>query len=562
MTIPILRPFQVQLKSEVIQSWNQGAQNVLMRLDTGGGKTVTLSDIIRGNVGGSCVIAHRQELVGQLSLTLARYGVRHNLIAADATCRNIAKMHVEELGYSLYDPGSQCVVASVDTLVKRELDPRWVKSVTLWVTDEGHHLVVGNKWHTAIERFPGARGLLPTATPKRADRKGLGRATEAEPNDGVADVMVQGPPMRWLIDNGYLTDYRVVCPPSDLQMLEDVSASGDWSSKQLREAAKRSHIIGDVVKAYLAYARGKLGVTFSTDVETANEQTAAFRLAGVRAETLTGKTDDYVRRAILKKFAAREIDQIVAVDIISEGFDLPAIEVASMARPTASLSLYMQQFGRTLRPMDGKGKALILDHAANIIRHQGPPDKPRPWTLSRGERAPSGPSDAIPMRVCAGPANDTHPAGGCFEPYELIYKKCPHCGYYMEPASRSSPKAVDGDMQELDQAVLAKLREAVEAVDMSVGERRGELMRMGIPHVGFARMVNLHEAGQEAQAVLRAAMMQEAGWWHAEGLTDSEIQKRFFLTYHVDVMTAQALKPKEADALAAKIVARFPKYAG
>lgn len=540
MTIPTLRPFQVQLRGEVEQAWNQGAINVVMRLDTGGGKTVTLASIVRDHVGCVCIIAHRQELVGQLSLTLARYGVRHDLIAADNTKRSIARLHVEELGYSLYDPGSRCKIASVDTLVRQELPPGWAEMVTLWVVDEGHHLVEDNKWHRAIGRFvhPACRGLLPTATPKRADGKGLGRG-----EGGVADVMVQGPPMRWLIDQGYLTDYRIICPPSDLELLEQVGASGDWSTKQLREAAKRSHIVGDVVRCYLQWARGKLGITFSTDVETATEITAAYRLAGVRAETLTGKTDDHVRRAILRRFAAREIDQIVAVDIISEGFDLPAIEVASMARPTASLALYMQQFGRTLRPLEGKGKALILDHAANVIRHQGPPDKPRLWTLERAPRGVRGDPGGIPLRVCT----------ACYEPYERVFRVCPHCGHYEEPQSRASPKAVDGDLQELDPQVLAKLREGVAAVDMSRADRMAELMEKGGTHQMIVGNCNRHDERQAAQAELRAAMEGFGGRCLVLGMTDSEMQRRFYFTYGVDVMTAQALGTNEARALASRI---------
>jgi superfamily II DNA or RNA helicase len=514
--------------------------------------TVTLADIVRDHNGASAVIAHRQELVGQLSLTIARYGVRHNVIAADATRRNIARLHVEELGYSLIDPGSRCVVASVDTLARQDLPPALAAMVTLWIVDEGHHLVEDNKWHRAIEKFthPGCRGLLPTATPKRADGKGLGRD-----QGGVADVMIQGPPMRWLIDQGYLTDYRIICPPSDLQILVDVSASGDWSSKQLREAAKRSHIVGDVVTQYLKWARGKLGITFATDVETAVEMTGAYRIAGVRAETLTGKTDDYARRHILRRFAAREIDQIVAVDIISEGFDLPAIEVASMARPTASLALYMQQFGRTLRPLEGKGKALIIDHAANVIRHQGPPDRPRVWSLERSRNS-NGPSDAIPFRVCVGPAKlPTHPIGGCFEPYERIYRECPHCGYYPEPATRSSPKAVDGDMDELDPAVLAVLRQDIAAVDMSRPDKMADLMAKGGSHMMIMANVNRHEERREMQDALRAAM---GGFGYRcraldPAMPDSEIQRRFFFAFGCDVYSAMALGTREAAELAGRI---------
>lgn len=540
MTIPILRPFQTTLRDQVYQAWNQGAQNVVMRLDTGGGKTVTLSDIVRVHPGASCIIAHRQELVGQLSLTLARYGVRHNIVAAAATRKAIARAHIEELGVCFYDPGARCVVASVDTLVKAELPPGWAATVTLWIVDEGHHLVVDNKWHTAISRFtnPAVRGLLPTATPKRADGKGLGRHAH-----GVADVMVQGPPMRWLIDQGYLTDYRIVCPPSDLEMLADVAASGDWSTKQLREAAERSHIIGDVVRTYLQYASGKLGITFSTDVQTAGEQTAAFRAAGVAAETLTGKTDDYVRRNILRRFANREIMQIVAVDIISEGFDLPAIEVASFARPTQSLALYMQQFGRTLRTMEGKGKALILDHAGNVIRHQGPPDKPRVWTLDPADKRRSTPGDAIPYRVCI----------ACIEPYERFHKVCPHCGHYPEPADRSTPKAVDGDMSELSPDVLAKLREPMDAIDRHEDFYRQELIQTGLPHAFVAANVNRRREQQEAIGVLRAAMAGFGGRCLAEGMTDNAMQRRFFLQFGVDVISAQGLGKKEALDLAAKI---------
>jgi superfamily II DNA or RNA helicase len=59
VTIPILRPFQAKLKSDVFQAWNQGARNVLMRLDTGGGKTVTLADIVRDHNGASSSANYR-----------------------------------------------------------------------------------------------------------------------------------------------------------------------------------------------------------------------------------------------------------------------------------------------------------------------------------------------------------------------------------------------------------------------------------------------------------------------------------------------------------------------
>ena len=473
---------------------------------------------------------------------LGRYGVRHNIIAADATRRAIAAAHVAELGACFYTPSAPAAVAGVDTLVRADGLEGWASTVTQWITDEGHHLVRDNKWAKALGLFsnPACRGLQPTATPERTDGKGLGRHA-----DGVADAMVHGPPMRWLIEQGYLSPYRVVCVESDLKLLEtEIGASGDWSPAALKKASEKSHIVGDVVAEYLRWARGKLGITFTTDVETATAMTTAYRLAGVRAACLTGKTHDGVRRQILRQFAAREIEQIVAVDIISEGFDLPAIEVASMARPTQSLGLFMQQFGRTLRPMPGKSEALIIDHVGNILRH-GPPDRPRAWSLDRRDKRAKSASDAVKPRVCV----------QCYQPYERIYRECPYCGFYPEPASRGSPAAVEGDLAEMSPDVLAKLRGDIVEADRSVEQERARLAATGLPHVQTMANVKRHAERLEMQAALRFAMGVWGGQRKAEGLTDSQMQRAFYLRFGIDVLTAQTLKRAEAQTLLERISA-------
>ena len=338
--------------------------------------------------------------------------------------------------------------------------------------------------------------------------------------------------MRWLIDQGYLTDYRIVCPPSDMQVLSDPGASGDWSPQQLREAARASHIVGDVVEQYTKRAMGRLGITFCTDVETAIETTQRFRESGVPAETLTGKTADHVRRDILRRYRTREILQLVTVDIVSEGFDLPAIEVASMARPTQSLALYMQQFGRALRPMAGKESALIIDHVSNVVRHQGPPDKPRVWTLDRRDKkASTKANDAIPYRVCV----------ECVQPYERFHRQCPFCGHYPEPAGRSSPAQVEGDLAELDAETLARLRGAVAEVDQSREDFAAGMKARHAPPEWIGRHVKAHDERQAAQAMLRETLALWGGARRAEGLTVEQTQRLFWLRYDIDVLSAQAL---------------------
>jgi superfamily II DNA or RNA helicase len=536
-----LRPYQQELKDKVYAAWASGARNVLLVLPTGGGKTVILSEIIKEHSGASSTVAHRQELVTQISVALARDDVRHRIIGPKSVVKLAVNNHMVEVGRSFYDPATQCAVAGVDTLVRRgEELARWLPNVTLWDIDEAHHVLIGNKWGTAVGMFPNAKGLGVTATPIRADSKGLGRHA-----DGVFDAMVVGPTMRELINMGYLTDYRVFAPPSDLE-LGDVKISkvtGDYNPDGLRKAVRKSHIIGDVVKHYMRIAPGKLGITFATDVATATDIAAQFNASGVPAEVVSAKTPDAERIAVLRRFKNRELLQLVNVDLFGEGFDLPAIEVVSMARPTQSYSLYAQQFGRALRIMDGKTEALIIDHVGNVVRH-GLPDARRSWTLDRQERrSRKTEDDVIPVKACP----------QCTAVYERIYPECPFCGFKPVPVIRSGPEFVDGDLAELDAATLAAMRGEVEAVDKDPEQYRAELVARRVPLIGQMAHVKRHAERQEAQRTLRETIAWWAGYQRAAGRPDSESYRRFYFKFGTDVLSAQALGTADAVELAERI---------
>lgn len=503
--------------------------------------TTVFGSILRDWTTPAVAIAHRQELVGQIAFSLAREGVRHRIIAPENVIRNVVAVQMIEYGRSYYDPNAAVAVAGVDTIIRRPADA-WTRSVGLWVIDEGHHILKANKWGSAADLFPNAYGLAVTATPCRADGRGLGRHA-----DGIIDAMVEGPSMRWLIEHGFLTDYRIFAPPSDVDLarVRVSEASGDFNPAELRTAVHKSHIVGDVVEHYLRAARGKLGVTFAVDVEAAAEQAAAYNAAGVPAEMVTAKTPDTVRAAILRRFRNRELLQLVNVDLFGEGFDLPALEVVSMARPTMSLSLHMQQFGRSLRPMEGKGRAIILDHVGNVMRH-GLPDAPRVWTLDARERRGSskGPS-TIPIRSCP----------SCTAAYERIYPACPFCGFAPEPAGRSTPQEVDGDLGEFSPEVLEAMRGAVARVDGAAK------IPQGLSGPAGRAVYNNHLERQQAQARLRDAIALWGGWRTAEGDDLRTMQRRFFHTFGVDTMTAQALSVKDAEELTGRVLTT-PSIAG
>lgn len=559
-----LRPFQTAIKNQVLQHWQDGAKNVLIKAPTGSGKTVMLADIVRAMDRATAVIAHRAELVSQISVALAREGLRHRIIGPDSLRRACATLHMSEFGRVWYDPGARVGVCSVDTLTVRAPDP-WFNQVQLWVQDEAHHVLRDNKWGRAAELFPGALGLGVTATPSRADGRGLGAHA-----DGLFDAMVEGPSMRDLIEQGYLTDYRVFAPPSDVDYSGvTVTSSGDYSPAKLRAAVHASDaIVGDVVRHYLQLARGKLGVAFAVDVEAAKDLAAAFKSAGVPSEVVTAKTPDVLRAQILRDFAARKIMVLVNVDLFGEGFDLPAIEVVMMVRKTESWPLYVQQFGRTLRLLvkssllaawgsytdeqrrafiaqSDKPVALIIDHVGNVIRH-GLPDAARVETLDSRERRSNGPSDAIPVRTCANP-NVQGTGVPCLAVYPRMLRTCPHCGYYPEPVARTAPEFVDGDLFELTAEALAAMRGKVALVD---GAPRIPNHLEGVAAAGVRKQ---HEARQRAQSDLRAAMALWAGWQRDLGRSDSECYRAFYHTFAIDVLSAQALGRPDAVALCDRV---------
>lgn len=546
--MPQLRPYQAELKADIYSAWAT-VRNVLAVLPTGGGKTVILSDIVAEHKGVSCVIAHRQELVGQISKALNLAKVPHRIMAPLPLIKQITADHMTEHGYSVYNTGALCGVAGVNTLTSksrvREYE-QFCKQCTLWILDESHHCLRSNVWGRAVAMFPNAKGLGVTATPCRADGSGLGAHA-----DGVFEKMVEGPSMAWLIHNGYLTKYRLFCPPGfDRAAIRDAISptTGDYNTKSAVVKGAVDGIVGDVVQSYLKHAKGLRGVTFAVDVETATHLATAYVVAGVPAEVVSADTPDYDRNNAIRRFKRGELLQLVNVDLFGEGFDVPAIEVVSFARPTESYSLYSQQFGRALRILDGKDHAIIIDHVGNIPRHRPPDMRQWSWTLDAADKKQGkGAGDTKPMRVCT----------GCTQPYEPFFKACPYCGKVPEPPSRRDIKLVDGDLTEIDLDVLDELRREVLAARMSPEDYDLQLRMAQVPHKYIPGKVELFKQKQGPRLAaldnLTAAMDWWAGAQRAKGFCTATIYRLFFHTFGHDVLTAQTLPAPAMEQLTIKI---------
>lgn len=546
MTIS-LRPFQSDLATRISQAWHDGARDVLGVLPCGAGKSCLAAHFLQVEQRAAMFVAHRAELVSGESLALARNGVRHRVIGQPALRRECSRRHVAEGLYDHVDMRALVAVASVDTLIGLPDSDPFRNEVRLVVTDEAHHLCRENKWGRALDMFPNARGLGLSATPHRADGKGLGRHA-----DGVFDVLLEGPTAREIELMGFLAPHVIYAPPSDIDLSAvPVTGSGDYSPKPLAEATHRSHIVGDVVDHYRRLADGLLGMTFCVDVESAVETAKAFRAAGVSAEVVTGKTPPDVRNSIFRRFRNREILQLVSCEIAGEGFDLPDVEVISLARASQSYALATQQIGRVKRILPGKQRGIVIDHVGNTTRHCAAKQcritgewyiavGEREWTLDRRERRTSSNKPTVAITTCP----------SCLRSYERVLgRKCPYCSHETQPTGRSAPEQVDGVLAELDAATLAQMQQAIAHVDGA------PTIPWGATPAIRGAVVKRHRERQEAQGLLRAAMTQWAGQrsQSQDAETVARLQREFWMTWGVDVASAQALGRAEADELRERI---------
>lgn len=549
----VLYPYQFKLKLEHYAAWSHGANHNLVVLPTGGGKSKLVASIVQDQVRvgkPGTIKAHRNELVSQMSIHIASVGIPHRIVGNDQMIRAVVSKHRDAFGGRSYvQQDAITTVGSVDTINARsDSMTEWNLQQDYWITDEAHHLLRENKWGRTASYMPNARGLGVTATPSRADGKGLG--AEA---DGVFNSMCIGPSMRELINMGYLTDYEIATPKASFLMDEsDITASGDYSPERMRTKARESRIVGDVVETYSRLALGKQAICFATDVETSEKIAKRFNEAGISAAAVSAKTHATIRDAIVERFRTGKLTVLVNVDLFGEGFDVPACEVVIMARPTASLAVYLQQFGRALRILPGKLFGLVIDHVENWRVHSLP-DIPRQWTLDRRTKRKKRDTDPddMPLRRCV---NDE-----CGKVYLRFLPSCPFCGSAPVPAGRARPEEVEGDLALMDRAMLDRMRAAIELESpASVAQRVS--FQSGIQNPND--ILGKQSAKIAAQSRLRDTIEQWAGIQRHLGRDDRESYKRFFHSTGMDVLTALADRPaSEYEAMTERVNEWIGRYA-
>lgn len=412
-------------------SYRKGHRAVLYQLSTGGGKTVVGSFIIDGlarNKKLTWFLVHRQELLRQASGTLNEIGVSHGLIAPGFT-----------------PSFEQVQVASVQTLINR-LDK--VQPPDFIIVDEAHHCIKTTTWGKILNHYPKAKILGLTATPCRLSGEGLGVNY-----GGFFEDMVSGPPISELIKQKYLSMPRIIAPPSfDAAGMH--KRYGEFVQKEVEAAMDKPVITGCAVEHYRKYSHNIPAIAFCASVAHAEHVAEQFRAAGYQSASIDGKLDDRARKSRIAALGSGALHVLTSCDLVSEGFDLPVIGTAILLRPTASLSLVLQQIGRALRIYPGKEYATILDHVGNTARHDlqglGHPEWDIAWDLSGEVKKKKDGEKKDLIKQCS----------QCYAVHRPA-PKCPMCGFVYEVQAREVEQ-VDGDLKEVTAAELETMRAARE----------------------------------------------------------------------------------------------------
>ncbi|MDX5979580.1 DEAD/DEAH box helicase [Vreelandella alkaliphila] len=423
MTIPVetddespnwahLRGYQQSTVNGVRAAFRQKFKAPLLVLPAGGGKTFTSCYMIDQAVAKKrnvLILVHRSELADQFSAALTTYGVKHGLIAAGVRP----------------DFAHRVQVASVQTYAKRMHTMIWQPH--LIISDEAHHVTEGSQWGRVIEHHPGSLKMGLTATPIRLDGKGLGIG-----HGGYFDAIVEGPSPADLMEWGNLCDYRMFAPTGGkkVDMTGVGKVGGDYNKKEASERINKPTITGNAIEHYREHAHQRPAVVFCMNRRHAEDVCARFCDAGYKFAvldgTLRGKGKDADGRDLVAQRVAAlssgDLHGLVTVDLVSEGFDLPAIEVAISLRATQSEALWIQQIARALRPAKGKEYAVILDHVGNSERH-GLPDDEREWSLEGKKKGKKGGGATVsPIKQCEACGHVHRPGPPqcpeCLEPYE------------------------------------------------------------------------------------------------------------------------------------------------
>ena len=341
----------------------------ILKAPTGAGKTVLASEIVERFYKGKkiIVLCHRLVLLEQLEKAL---GEKHT----------VRKLAVSDTGPAFEDYD---ILLSTSMRAKQVLRDAVAKA-DLIIVDEAHRVSPnGRGYKRILDDFvehgkAEAQFIGLTASPER-------RTGDQRDQLNLAfDAIIDCANIEDLIRENILVEpvYR----PHFVHDLDldgiDVS-SGDFPVAKLASAIIKSSMIDYAIWSYceerLKLSKKPVSAWFCADISVAKATLQNIRQYNIEAAIVTAATPIKERMRLLAKHESGEIEAIVSVGVLAEGWDNPHCNIIVHLRPTLSKVLWGQSVGRGLRSAPGKEKCVVIDVSSNWSTF-GPVEKLQ-WNL-------------------------------------------------------------------------------------------------------------------------------------------------------------------------------------
>lgn len=249
----------------------------------------------------------------------------------------------------------------------------------LIVFDEGHHSVAAS-WAALKDKFPAAKIVNFSATPLRADGQLM-----------AGRVLYSFPVFR-AIQEGFVKQLKaVVLNPRTLRYvrrgdgqevevsLNEVRRLGETDADFRRSIVTSEESLNTIVDASireLQRRRADTGdnrlkiIASALNYEHCHQIVEAYRARGQRADYVHSREDGAANQRVMQRLEDHELDVIVQVRKLGEGFDHPYLAVAAVFSVFANLSPFVQFVGRIMRVIRQNSPGHVLNQGT-VIFHAG-----------------------------------------------------------------------------------------------------------------------------------------------------------------------------------------------
>lgn len=263
-------------------------------------------------------------------------------------------------------------------------DNRWLRDLPsdyfdLILFDEGHH-AIAQSWETLRQAFPNARIVNLSATPRRADGQLMpGR-------------IVYSYPVREAISEGYIKRLKaLILNPASLRYvrhegeeeievsLDEVRRLGEEDASFRRSIVSSEETLTTIIDASireLQRIRSETGDTRHKIIASAlnydhcHQIVEGYRSRGQRADFIHSRLRSAANERVLERLNNHQLDVIVQVRKLGEGFDHPYLSVAAVCSIFRELSPFVQFVGRIMRVIDKEDKTSALNQGT-VVFHAG-----------------------------------------------------------------------------------------------------------------------------------------------------------------------------------------------